>query len=112
MVVFSKVHAAHLLDLDRSFNLREICFELNQAAHTWFKIGIQLGVPRHKLKEFEKDSDPLSAVVDYWLKGNVKDVPVSWKPIVEALEYVGEMSLADTIRMKYCKQGSGEDEGL
>ena len=84
---------------------------MSEVAHKWFQIGIQLGVPRYKLKEFEKDSEPLSAVVDYWLKGNVEDVPVSWKFVVEALECVGEKGLANTISKKYC-QGGGENKGL
>ena len=75
-------------------------------AHKWFKIGVQLDVPRHKLKEFEKEDDPLSAVIDYWLNGNVEGVPVSWRSIVAALEssHVGEIGRANRISMKYCQQ--------
>ena len=79
--------------------------ELGEVAHNWFKIGVQFGVPRHKLKEFEKEDDPLSAVIDYWLNGNSK-VPVSWRSVVAALEssHVGETGLASTIKKKYCQQ--------
>ena len=95
--------ALSVLGLDQCLNLRNICSELSQVAHNWFKIGIQLGVPRHKLKEFEKDSDPLSAVVDYWLKGNVEDVLISWKSVMKALECVEEKGLAKMISKKYCE---------
>ena len=69
-------------------------------AHKWFKIGVQLGIPYNKLKEFEKEDDPLSAAVNYWLSGNVKEVPVSWSSIVAALEssHVGETGLANRIK--------------
>ncbi len=73
----------------------------------WHKIGVQLGIPRNKLLEFEEERDPLSAVVDYWLKGNVAElvVPISWKSIVTALEsdYIGELGLAGQIRKQYCQ---------
>ncbi len=75
--------------------------------HKYFKIGIQLGIPRNKLLQFEHDEDdPPSAVVDYWLRGNVPDVPISWKSIVEALksEHVGEAGLAQKISKKYRQQ--------
>ena len=49
-----------------------------------------------------KQEDPLSAVIDYWLKGNRTEpvIFVSWKSIVGALEAdsVGETGLADEIR--------------
>ena len=79
--------------------------ELGNIQHKLFKFGIQLGIPHGKLKEFEKEADPLSTVVDYWLNGNVKGVPVSWKSVVEALEssHVDESGLANSISKKYCK---------
>ncbi len=67
-------------------------------------MGIQLGIPRHVLKQFEKEDDPLSAVVDYWLEGNVMKpaTPVSWKSVVAALEAesVEEKALAESISKK------------
>ena len=84
--------------------------ELGKVAHKWFKIGVQLGVPLHKLKEFEKEADPLSAVIDYWLNGNVEGVLISWKSIVAALEssHVDETGLAHRISKKYCPIHQGE----
>lgn len=76
----------------------------------WFKIGIQLGIPHHKLKEFEeKERDPLSAVIEYWLAGNVPDSCISWKSIAAALEVncVGEPGLAEHIYQKYCNKVEG-----
>ena len=58
------------------------------------------------LEKFEKGDDPLSAVVDYWLNGNVADpIPISWKSIVKALnsKAVGETALAEEINKKYCQ---------
>lgn len=80
----------------------------------WFKIGIQLGIPRSKLQEFKGECDPLSAVVDYCLKGNERDSnsPFSWNVIVEALrsKYVGESGLAEQISKKYCPLGIAQAE--
>ena len=92
-------------------DLRTICDALGRIESKWFKIGVQLGIPRSKLLEFKKEDDPLSAVVDYWLKGNVK-LPISWESIVKLLksDYVGEPGLADEITLKYCKEGNAIDK--
>ena len=88
--------------------LRDVCDELGEMRHKWFEIGIQLSIPRNTLKQFKNEDDPLSAAVDYWLKGNVVDsaVPVSWKSIITALKskHVGEPALAEEIKKKYCQQ--------
>ena len=97
IIMHNVISLAHLI-------LMTICMELGKVAHKWFKIGVQLGIPRHILKEFEKEVDPLSAVIDYWLNGNVEGVPVSWRSIVAALEssHVGEAGLAKEVSKKYC----------
>ena len=83
--------------------MRTICKELGGVKHKFFEIGVQLGIPRNKLMEFKKDDDPLSAIIDYWLSGNVEGVPLSWRSVSEALEssHVGEIGLAKEIIKKY-----------
>ena len=106
-------YAVHFIGVNcRALNLMNICSELSDIAHKRFKIGIQLGIPRNKLEELEGEQDPLSAIVNYWLRGNVKDVPLSWRSIVKALtsKHVGEMGLANVIDKKYCQEE--ESEGL
>ena len=89
-------------------NLRIICNVLGSIKSKWLVIGVQLGIPRNKLEEFKKEDDPLSAVIDYWLKRNVREsvVPISWQSIVAALKsvYVDESGLADEINKKYCQE--------
>ena len=89
--------------------------ELGEITHMWFKIGVQLGISCGKLKGFEKEADPLAAVIDYWLNDNVEDaeVPVSWKSIVAALKssYVGETGLANSISKKYCMHQNEIENG-
>ena len=84
-------------------NLKLVCKELGTVKHKYFDIGVQLGVPIHELKLFEKENSPLSSVVGYWLGANAVDVPVTWGSVVEALNDVGEIGLANTISKKYCK---------
>ena len=64
-----------------------------------------MGIPRNKLLEFQGSPDPLAAVIDYWLRGNVTE-PISWDTIVTALRshYVSEAGLAEEINQKYCQQ--------
>ena len=90
--------------------------ELGEVTHKWFKIGVQLGISHSKLKDFEREVDPLSAVINYWLNDNVERVPVSWNSVVEALKskYVGEAGLANKIRMEYCQKQDNfiEEKGI
>ena len=79
--------------------------ELAKVSHEARKIGIQLGIPNHKIRQFEKDNNnSFSDIMDYWLKGNT-EVPTTWKSIVNALAspYVGEIGLARLLRKKYMK---------
>ena len=64
--------------------------------------------------EFKQEGDILSAAVDYWLSGNVPDVPITWESVVEALEsdYVGEPGCATKIRTKYCQHENSNEKGL
>ena len=87
-----------------SLSLRLVCEELKEVTHKSFKIGVLLGIPVCKLKEFKKEDDPLAEAVDYWLNGNVEGVPVSWRSVVEALKSSGETGLAKRIEKKYCQQ--------
>ena len=72
--------------------------------YKWSNVGLKLRVPYHKLKEFEGTKNPFVEVINYWLKGNVKDVPVTWRFIVTVLESssLDERGLAKTIMEKYC----------
>lgn len=84
--------------------MRTVCNELSEVEDKAYKIGIQLGIPRSKMQMFKKEDDMLSAVIDYWLSGNVEDVPATWESLVAALEskQVGETGLAKSISEKFC----------
>lgn len=93
-----------IMFVDRILDVRTVCFALATIEYKWLRFGVQLGIPRHVLKKFENERDPLSAVVDYWLRGNVKDVPRSWRYIVDTLksDYVDEGGLSRSIEDQYC----------
>lgn len=95
--------------------LRVICKELLKIRHKWFLIGVQLGVARHVLKQFQKsEEDPLSAVIDYWLNGNADPaISICWKSVIEAVEAVQESGLAAKIRNNYCHESADQlEKGL
>jgi len=96
-------------------NLRTLCRELSSVKYKFFEVGVMLGIPFSKLMEFKMGHcDPLSATLDFWLKGNVLDVAVTWGSIVQALQsdYVGESRLAEKIHAAYCKQDSIGRKGI
>ena len=97
------------------FCLHTICNELSVVVHKRRKIGIQLGIPLYKLKEIEKEDDPLAAIIDYWLSGNAENadrVSLSWKSIAKVLAspHVDESGLAKRIELKYCSDHGGIDK--
>ncbi len=90
--------------------MKTICTELATVQHKWFKIGVYTGIPYDILQDFQQEDDPLAAVMDYVLRGNVKK-SLSLKSIVMALKskHIGETELADTINGKYLHQESTEE---
>ena len=88
--------------------MRSLCNELGEVKRKAYEIGIQLGISHAKLMELKQDGNLLSAALDFWLSGNVPDVPVTWASIVEALEsdFVNETGCANRIRAKYCSCGN------
>ena len=103
LIIFTASEQKYTYD-GENLNLRNISNELSTVKHKQYEIGIQLGIPRHNLEEFKKERDALSASIDYWLKENVEEVPVTWQSIVNALTspHVDERGLAQRIAKKYC----------
>ncbi len=85
----------------------KILNELSSVAHKkWRKIGIQIGISKHKVDEFAGEDESLLEVLDYWEKGNIVDGPkFCWESVVDVLKKssVDENGLAGTIYNKYCK---------
>ena len=94
-------------------DLSTIHEELITVKYKWRDIGLMLNVPYYKLREFGKESNPFAAIIDYWLKGNVEDVPVTWRSIVAVLESnsLDEKGLARTIMNKYCQPETDSNKG-
>ena len=86
-------------------DLKTVCDELSSVEHKSNKIGVMLGLPQHKLQEFQKGGNPLPVIADFWLRGNVEGAEVSWKSVATALasDFVGERALAKKISRKYCE---------
>ena len=86
-------------------DLKTVCDKLGSVEHKSHKIGVMLGLPQHKLLEFQKGDNPLPAIADFWLHGNVEGAEVSWKAIATALasDFVGELALAKEIRQNFCQ---------
>ena len=66
---------------------------------------MQLGLSHNEIKKFEKEDDPLSVLISYWIDGNARNgVPRNWESVVEALRsrQVDESGLARRIEEKYC----------
>ena len=89
------------------FDLRTICKELSRVPDKLIAIGVQLGISHNKVTKFMKEDEPLSAVINFWLSGNVKKIPLNWQSIVKALKsgHVDETKLANKIISRYQLDG-------
>ena len=90
--------------LATTLDLKTVRNALSTVSLQWYEIGIQLGIPRLKLEKLKNDKDPLTAIVDYWLLGNIKDVQVSWAKLVSVLrtDHVDESGVAARISKEHC----------
>ena len=78
--------------------------ELSEVRDKSTQLGMQLGMPLYKIKQFDREDDRLAAIIDYWLRGNVENgPPQNWESIVKILKtgQVDASGLADTISQKY-----------
>jgi hypothetical protein len=85
-------------------DLKDLLKELYTKASEWFNIGVLLGIDAGKLSAIEtaQNHTPqncLREMLMIWLKG--VSPPPAWAAIADAVELVGDQSLADQLRNKY-----------
>ena len=72
---------------------------LHRIANMWELIGVMLEIPKGRLgslrTEYHRDNDRLLQVINIWL-ASIGDV--TWKALIEAVEDVGELAVAEEIR--------------
>ena len=88
-------------------DLRELVQEL-EPIKEWFTLGLYLGLKDDELREIEVDHHILQRckheVLSRWLR---KGCNCTWKRVVEVLMQMGEMVVADTIKLKYLSLTTG-----
>ena len=89
----------------------ENVLKYTQEVKNWKKVGFWLlpGDPTEQLdaieREYSYNKDRLRAVVQQWLQGG--GPTRSWRWLVQALDYAGDMKVADPIR-KFAEPPQGE----
>ena len=87
---------------------RDLSFELKTVAN-WCLLGINHGVPIHELSRIEQayrgSERKKLQMLDLWLQ---RSHAPSWREVVNALELMGEMRVAERIQQKYIR---GECKG-
>lgn len=94
--------------------MKTLCNELEEVKHKAYEIGVQLGIPPWKLKQFKQEM-LLSEALEFWLNGNAPEVPINWSYLVAALssKQVGKTGLSEAIHKKYCTdQKSKTSKGI
>ena len=71
----------------------------------WQSLGLNLGLSMAVIKEIEHDHQDMARrrleTLDRWIR---KEANPSWVMVIEALEKVSELRLANKLREKYCTQ--------
>jgi len=90
-----------------TLTLNNLSSELETVVH-WYTLGIKLEVEYHKLREIEERYHDLQRrkceVLTSWL---CKGHNCTWKRVVEVLIQMGEMVVADAIKLKYLTLTTG-----
>ena len=84
----------------------QLAVELKVEAHAWNTLGVFLQVPYWKLAAIKKEEqqhciDCLIKALEYWQKNATRDRPFTWDTVVQALRFVDNNALADTLAAKY-----------
>ena len=86
--------------------------ELNEVTN-WQYLGMFLGLGMAEIKEIEQDhSDTPRRRMEMLEKWMRKEGNPSWEMVVEALEKMSELRLANQLRVKYCTQQHQDEEPL
>ena len=95
-------------------DLAVVLDELHDARKVWYEIGLRLQLPVEDLEtissEHKSDQHSLRRVILLWLKSGI----ATWAKLCEALtnRTVGEMTLADKLRERYCIKGAGQEREI
>ena len=87
-------------------SLYTVLNELHHVAPKWKMIGLGLCIPHHRLEALDKgDEDSLKClqgVISMWLEE--AELHPTWEALIDVLasRVVGEMGLAERLRMKFC----------
>lgn len=88
------------LNAGNGLNVGNLLNELIQVE--WYQLGIGLGIPPHKLKNIEEQYPGIyrrrTETLILWLRQTPN---ASWGQVVNALQVMGENTLAERIRKKY-----------
>jgi len=98
---------------DKSLDIRTLTHELKDVTE-WFQLGGQLGVRHDKLKQIEQDCGRetercKTEMLNRWLQS---DPEASWNKVVEAVQRMDRVVLAQQLQRKYIHQPSRGETGL
>ena len=83
--------------------LKDVCTLCAPITHKLQQLAVGLGIPNDKIHQIEKGEYPLADAIDYWLRGNISNVPITYQYLCDTLASaaVGEWGLAQTIQKKH-----------
>lgn len=94
-------------------NTKTLAFELKAVTADWYQLGLNLDLETSELKKIRRDiqgsDQQMLETLDLWLRR----VPnASWMNLVDALQQMGENTVAGGIRQKYIEGGGKLIQGV
>ena len=97
----------------KSLTIKTLTHELKDVTADWFQLGVQLGVKPAKLRQIDQDCGGKTErcsteMLNCWLQG---DLEASWGKVVEALQRMDRVVLAQQLQRMYMYRGSKGEIG-
>ena len=79
------------------------------AVTNWFLLGVNLRLPKHELSKIQQNyahqgnDQQRVEMLDLWLR---RTPNATWEDVVDALQQMGENTVAENIREKYIRKRS------
>jgi len=89
--------------IGENLDIKTLTRELKDITADWFQLGVQLGVRHDKLQRIHHDFGGKTErcqteMLSFWLQG---DLEASWGKMVEALQRIDRLVLAQQLQRKY-----------
>ena len=111
-VTHSVICSDFIIFTGKTLNVKTLTHELKDVTADWFELGVQLGVRHDKLHQIRQDCSGKTErchteMLNCWFQG---DLEATWGKVVEALQRIDRLVLAQQLQRMYMHRSSDKGE--